>query len=256
MTRRSTIVLGSALGISAGVLALTLSLSTQSAAQAVIDTQPTPILTYPTYPPTPTLEPAPAPGASVAAALFTSSFDNVKDLASFTPADLDFVTSETKGQWAVSDGSLFQDGTVSNGNPSMHPVALFANDLSLSDLSVQASFYNSSNGTAGLITHRNGDTYYRYDIIADYYSDTPKQMLVKVQDGLETVLASVDAPGFESYRWYTMEMTVQGGQIRVTLDGQEVLQAVDKTPLAAGSVGLYSRAFGGMRFDNLIIAQP
>jgi len=48
---------------------------------------------------------------------------------------------------------------------------------------------------------------------------------------------------------------VAGSQIRVTLDGKVVAEATDST-LTSGQAGIYTRALGGIRFDDFRVATP
>jgi len=49
---------------------------------------------------------------------------------------------------------------------------------------------------------------------------------------------------------------VVGNQLTVTLDGAVVAEAEDATPLAAGRAGIYTRAMGGILFDDFSVVAP
>lgn len=77
--------------------------------------------------------------------------------------------------------------------------------------------------------------------------------LVRVKDGVETVLASVHA-GSPWARDAQLEVAVTGGEIRVFLDGQSVFGTVtDADPLSGGSVGFYSDNQHSSQFDNVYV---
>jgi hypothetical protein len=131
------------------------------------------------------------------------------------------------------------------------------------DGSIRASFYDLHNGVAGLVaryTDSNGDgttaSYYRYRVIKNSYSATPKQVLEKVVDGAAVSLVEITTPGFDDRAWHVVTLQVVGGRITVTLDGQVVAEATDPQPLAAGRSGVYSRALGGILFDDVVISAP
>jgi hypothetical protein len=44
--------------------------------------------------------------------------------------------------------------------------------------------------------------------------------------------------------------------LTVTLDGTVVAEATDPQPLGAGRAGVYSRALGGILFDDVVISAP
>lgn len=77
--------------------------------------------------------------------------------------------------------------------------------------------------------------------------------LVRVKDGVETVLASVHA-GSPWARDAQLEVAVSGGEIRVFLDGQSVFGTVtDSDPLSGGTVGFYSDNQHASQFDNVYV---
>lgn len=50
-----------------------------------------------------------------------------------------------------------------------------------------------------------------------------------------------------------IELEVRGGALVARLDGKVLLQASDAQPLPAGRVGVYTRALGGIVFDDLVV---
>ena len=189
-----------------------------------------------------------------AAVLFADSFDGEKAAGSWEFADLNDVLPEERAAWVVQDGRLAQNGTVIPQSPKSHETAAFVGDASWTDYTVSAKVYDQINGSFGLIARRNGNSFYRYTVIADFYEGGPKHLLEKVVDGVATPLASIDAPGYEQRRWYTVSMSVSGQEIRVWLDGKLVATATDAT-LASGQAGLYTRAIGNIFFDDVAVTK-
>ncbi|MBO1078443.1 DUF4214 domain-containing protein [Roseomonas haemaphysalidis] len=76
--------------------------------------------------------------------------------------------------------------------------------------------------------------------------------LVKVQDGMETVLAEVPQ-GYRLDADMALRVAVTGNEIRVLLDGHDVFggPVVDANPLATGTVGLLSDRQKGASFDDV-----
>lgn len=235
-----------------GALLLSAGLAACGAARAGDSDIP---IRMPDPPPTVVVGAAPAQPALSGAPLFSATFDDEAALASLELVDFELpaaARSQGKGRWGVYDGTLEQRDTVAR-QPSTHPVAALAGDGSWADMQVSVSFYDVGGATAGLVARRNGDNYYRYMIIAERLVDRPKQVLERVIDGVPTRLVEIAAPGYESQRWHTLSMSLRGGAITVLLDGQVVIEDVDPTPLPAGQAGIYTRAIGGMRFDNLLV---
>lgn len=221
-----------------------------------------PMLEYPSFPPTPTIGPNPTAAAGVVSGvpIASESFSDPANFAAWSVVDLEFVLAESRSLWQVADGRLEQNYTAAAGNPStLETTAL--HPTTWADGSIQTSFYDLTNGVAGLIVRYNGDdgptaSYYRYRIIKNSYSATPKQVLEKVVDGVAVSLVEIPTPGFDERTWNVLEFSAIGGQLTVTLNGKVVAQATDPQPLAAGRSGVYSRALGGLFFDDVVISTP
>lgn len=222
-----------------------------------------PLIEYPEYPPTPTVGPNPTSAPSLAAVpLLSSDFATADALNGWQIVDLEYVLPDNKANWIVDTekGRLVQDTAGLARNPSTTETAALAGDAGWTDYRVKVSFYDEYNGTAGLIARYSGSdpltaSYYRYRIIKDSFEATPKQVLEKVVGGVATSLVELKGPGFTERTWHTIEMSVVGGQITVWLDGVVVVEASDPSPLTAGQAGIYSRAIGGIFFDDFAVVQ-
>lgn len=236
---------------------------------AIVFSVPTPsgqaglenVVILPTVPPTPTVPPAPPARADVAApqagaTLATASFDGTDALDGWQIVDLEDVPAERRSLWVVVDGRLRQDRTVPPlRDPSIHETAALTGDAAWSDYTISASFYDQDNANVGLIARYQDGSYYRYRIIRNGYEDRPKHVIERVSEGTVTMLASLDAPGYEPRRWNTIMLSVNGDQLRAFFNGQLTIETRD-AQLASGAAGLYTRAIGGMLFDNVTITNP
>lgn len=220
-----------------------------------------PLLEYPDYPPTPTIGPNPTAAPAVASApLAADGFEDAASLAGWQFVDLEPVLADSRANWVVSEGRLAQDAAGRAKNPSIQETAALSGAVG-TDYTVQVSFYDQLNGVAGLIARYSGAepttaSYYRYRVLKSTYAATPKQVLEKVEQGVATTLSEVEAPGFTERTWNVLALTVQGGQLTVRLNGQVVAEAQDAAPLPAGQAGIYTRAIGGILFDDFsVVAQ-
>ncbi len=255
--------------IVAGVLSLFIiaglgmSLSRRGMAEEeFVSDEPTPeVFTYPDEPPTPTLAPRPTdvpqPAATV---LFADTFETPDALAQWEFVDLGMAEvlahlPDQRSVWVIEDDQLKQDLTAQARNPSIQETLALTGLAEWTDYTITAKVYDRQNATFGLVARRQGDSFYRYRVIADIYEATPKHVLEVVVDGVATPLVELDAPGYEQYRWYTVALSVVGPTLRVTLDGDVVAEATDTT-LTAGQAGLYTRALGGIFFDDVTITAP
>jgi hypothetical protein len=215
-----------------------------------------PILTYPDITPTATIAPVPPSKPNVAGAtLLSQNFDSSNALASWEIIDPPDLMPTDKSSWEIQDGVLLQDGTGAAHSPNTNEAMAITGDPSWTNYSISAKVYDQENATFGLIARRQGNSFYRYRIIANNLSGTPKQVLEKVVDGVATALSTREAPGYEQHQWHTVALSVNGANISVTLDGAVVAEATDPT-LTSGQAGLYTRALGGIRFDDVTVTAP
>ena len=215
-----------------------------------------PILTYPDITPTVTIAPVPASKPNVAGApLLSQGFDSAGALRGWEIFDPDAVMPEDKANWEVQDGVLVQAGTGAAHDPNINETMAITGDQAWTDYTISMKVYDQENASFGLIARRQGNSYYRYRIIASSLSGTPKQVLEKVVDGVPTALFTLESPGYEQRQWHTVALSVAGPSLRVTLDGAVVAEATDST-LTSGQAGLYTRALGGIRFDDLTVTAP
>jgi Domain of Unknown Function (DUF1080) len=212
-----------------------------------------PILTYPDITPTATIAPVPASKPNVAGApLLSDSFDSPGPLAGWEVLDPAGIMPQDQANWEVQDGVLLQAGTGAAHDPNTNETMAITGDRSWSNYTISAKVYDQENAAFGLIARRQGNSFYRYRIIASSLSGTPKQVLEKVVDGVATPLATLQGPGYEQRQWHTVALSVAGANIQVTLDGKVVAEANDAS-LTSGQAGLYTRALGGIRFDDVTV---
>jgi hypothetical protein len=215
-----------------------------------------PILTYPDITPTATIAPVPASKPNVAGApLLSQSFDSSNALAGWEILDPAEIMPEDKSSWEIQDGVLLQDGTGAAHSPNTNEAMAVTGDPSWTNYTVSMKVYDQENATFGLVARRQGNSFYRYRIIANNLSGTPKQVLEKVVDGVATPLTTHEAPGYAQRQWHTVALKVDGANLSVTLDGAVVAEATDPT-LKSGQAGLYTRALGGIRFDDVTVTTP
>ena len=219
------------------------------------------LIVLPTVPPTPTVPPAPSSMIGVVApqaatTLMTEQFDTDGALTRWRIVDLEDVPNERRSLWTVVEGRLRQDRTVPPlRDPSIHETAALTGEADWSDYTISAGFYDQDNANVGLIARYRDGSYYRYRIIRSDYEDRPKHVIERVVNGTVTVLASLDAPGYEPRRWNTIMFSVNGDQLRAFFNGQATIEVRD-AQLSSGSAGLYTRAIGGMLFDHVMITSP
>ncbi|MBO9339333.1 MAG: hypothetical protein J7464_11560 [Chloroflexus sp.] len=218
-----------------------------------------PILQYPPEPPAPTIGPNPTVPANLATGpQFVADFASTDSLTVWQSVELDFVLPEDRANWVIDNGRLRQDFAGELRNSSLAQVTLLA-PTTFTDGVVRVSFYDEFNGIAGVVARYQGEvgyeaSYYVLRLLKREYEATPKYALEKVVDGVVTPLATVEGPGFAPRQWHVIELEVRGNTLTARLDGKLLMQANDAQPLPAGQVGVYTRAIGGILFDDFIVS--
>ena len=82
-------------------------------------------------------------------------------------------------------------------------------------------------------------------------SDKPVKEIIRVRDGVETVLASADG-GYIPGEWYDLRVDVQGTRAKAFVD-DTLVGEVKVTQLVGGSVGLYTQSARGAEFDDVLV---
>ncbi len=217
-----------------------------------------PILQYPPEPPAPTIGPNPTiPAILATGPQFVADFASTDSLTVWQSVELDFVLPEDRANWVIDNGRLRQDFAGELRNSSLAQVTLLA-PTTFTDGVVRVSFYDEFNGIAGVVARYQGElgyeaSYYVLRLLKREYEATPKYALEKVVDGVATPLATVEGPGFAPRQWHVIELEMRGNTLTARLDGKLLMQATDTQPLPAGQVGVYTRAIGGMLFDDVIV---
>lgn len=205
--------------------------------------------------PTPTVAPSPTALASVASAVLASpEFRSADSLSQWEFVDVGVRLPEDRSVWKVADGALFQERTAAAATPRFYETMAFIGSPDWADYTVSARFYDQGNGNVGLVARRQGDSFYRFQLIADQRSDTPKLILEKVVDGEATRLATLEGPGYEFDAWYDIALSVRGARLQAFVNGKPVLEAQDAT-LASGQPGIFTRALGSIRFGGVTVTE-
>ncbi|TCO70060.1 metallophosphoesterase [Rhodovulum euryhalinum] len=148
---------------------------------------------------------------------------------------------------AAPQGALFDQ---SNGADNL----LLWQDGAWGDLVMDVTLKSLDNDTMGVV-FRYADAQNHYLLTLD--SQTNLRQLIKVQGGVQTVLAS-ETGGYRFYDEVDLRLRAEGGEIAVGLDGVLLFggAVTDAAPLGAGTVGLYSSGQDGTIFDDIVVRVP
>ncbi len=98
--------------------------------------------------------------------------------------------------------------------------------------------------------YQDADTHY----LLTFDIETNTRMLVRVENGVETVLAQ-ETGGLRFNDEVDLQVSAVGGRITVALDGVTLFggAVIDDAPLAAGTVGLYADDQERVSFDDVVV---
>lgn len=198
----------------------------------------------------------------------STQFDfNTPDLApTFGPGEIGLGQSGNTGPFLLK-GTVFSRPNAQDGMPAPEAALWDMSDAagnklvwsgqgaqSWSDYVFEASITSTDNDTVGLLFYYQDDkNYYRFTMDGE----TNRRELVKVQDGVATVLAST-AMGYQFNVELPLKVAVVGNEINVFLGDRNVFDGpvVDAgNPLTHGTVGLYSSGQRSTKFDDIVVTK-
>ncbi|MBC8160427.1 MAG: hypothetical protein H7Z42_04335 [Roseiflexaceae bacterium] len=213
-----------------------------------------PVVQMPVFAPTPTIPAAPGANSSARGqnVLLNESFSGSQVPGGWRFVDLEEIIAGEEANWTIVDGALFQDGYGPAQNTSTREILAITGDPQWADYTVSVNFYDEDNATFGIVARRQGDSFYRFRATGAPYANEDKFVLEKVVDGVSTVVAVEGGTGYAQRVWHTATFSLKGAVLTASLDGVVILEATDNS-LRAGEAGLYTRAIGNIRFDDVTI---
>ena len=159
-------------------------------------------------------------------------------------------TSSGPSAWSAASGTLVQSSNINNGTSSGLPLVgthlRYDQGFGWTDYQVALTLRSDDDDALGvLVRYQDSDNYYRFS----WDKQRNYRRLVKVHNGVYTLLASDTVPYVEG-QTYQVEMQVEGSQLTVRIDGATIF-AVSDSSVTAGTVGLYTWANNGARFDDV-----
>lgn len=214
-----------------------------------------PILSYPAAQPTPTMGRPPADAAPALTSGVVHALAPADLLSSWTVIDTPPAMPGEGGWWVERAGHLAQNGVRPAASLSASATALLS-PAAYGDVTVRAAFYDERNGNVGLIARHSERGFYQARLQTDPAYDGEALVVEKVVNGVAVPLAlNAGEPLYTRHAWHTLALSVSGERIVVTFDGTVVAAVEDAAPLPAGAVGITTRAFGGIVFDQITLIE-
>ncbi|KPF71380.1 hypothetical protein IP69_06755 [Bosea sp. AAP35] len=167
--------------------------------------------------------------------------------------------AESLDGWSVK-GSIHAPDQPADGEGALHDRSDAAGKLLVwqaqsardwTDYSYDVTLQSTDNDDIGVVFYYQ-DAANHYRFVMD--NEAVSRSLVRVKDGVETVLAQTKA-GYRFNDALDLRVVVSDGRIDVLLDGKSVFDGpvTDTDPLAGGSVGVYSSGQKSSIFDDVIV---
>ena len=186
---------------------------------------------------------------------FMETFDNA--LAP-TWSVVDQGKENSDSNWHIADGVAVEDGNCYDREDKKERIAvpklgtfLWTPDQKLGDGQLAVRIYAGDNDGFGLMYGIvDAENYYRvsFDIAKKY------ARWVVVKDGEFELLAELQEFDVLRNGWFRVEVERHGDQHVLRVDGQVLLEGVDKR-LGEGGVGLYSWGMDDVRFDDVVFSR-
>lgn len=120
------------------------------------------------------------------------------------------------------------------------------NGVEVEDVLIEAGLFNYDNDTVGIVSHHNGDdTFYLLIHTADSAPPPVEAvnggtvLLLRIEGGEPEVLADAGVD-LDIGEVHEFEWSINDGEIKVSINGREVLEVSDGDPLPAGLQGLFA----------------
>ncbi len=170
-----------------------------------------------------------------------------------SPAELDagwilLFDGQTDYGWKVTSqaGWKVADGVISVSEGSM---GLLRTTSAFGDFELKVDFRNPAGTNSGVFLRTSAEPKdpatdcYELNIAAESVSPFPTGSFVKRKKALDTPVSD---------QWRSFNVTAEGGHFSVTVDGRQVLDYLDPTPLGRGYIGLQYNT-GAVEFRNVKI---
>ena len=167
---------------------------------------------------------------------------------SWTVVDEGTVAAPSKW-WVVTGGRLRQESKIRGTEQLLQPgTYLLTGQADWNDYSfttkMKANNLDLAPGAMGIMFgYKDAKNYYRFSMDRK----KPARRLVKVVNGVVTVLASDNAP-YDLSKFYMLEARMVKGKIEISVDSQSVFEVTDPAH-QSGKIALYAADHGGVAVD-------
>ena len=200
-------------------------------------------------PQAPALTDAPQAGAVVA--VFDGS--SVKEWQSINDSTTSWVAREGRLQLDIPQSEM----------PSEQNALFVTRDATFANGSVETFFYATAGSPLGIVLRGSPTGYYRValhmNVSTNQVSKAYIERITLGENGLfkREVVGSADVatwPGYTLEQWTLLKASMQGNTISVSIDGREIMSAIDDTSAyTQGWAGIWTQSDNGTQFDNIRI---
>lgn len=153
----------------------------------------------------------------------------------------------TMATWECRQQALYLD--QGGGSPEMVGMVYVAGQ-EWGDYVYSVDILPEGNLEVGVVFRYNKGNFYRFRFLSGEYNPVATRLLERIEGDKTVVLDKQDGPGYESGRWYNVQVVADGENLAVYLNGELILQATDRS-LRQGKIGVYALSEGYVYFDNI-----
>ena len=128
-------------------------------------------------------------------------------------------------------------------------------DTGFTNDTVETYVYTTSGSPVGIVLRGSNEGHYRVVIHQAAPNDKPKAWIERVTGNVTERIAEATTSTYACYeveRWQHVQVTAQGSDISVSVDGRTILSATD-SKYTSGWAGIWTMADQGASFDNIRI---
>jgi hypothetical protein len=172
------------------------------------------------------------------------------DLSGVTVFD-DPTAAGGPSSWSAAGGELQQTSGIGDLSATVRAPGTWAagGDAGADDVRISLRLGSDDGGTIGVMFRlRDANHYYRVSLDAS----AARRRLVKVVDGVATVLWEDTTVGYTRGAWHRLTIDAIGASLRASLDGVALFSVIDYA-LQTGQAAAYASGADTVRFDSITV---
>lgn len=158
--------------------------------------------------------------------------------------------------WRIVTGALHQMSAINDGTSQAATAPMLGARLrffggSYGDGTYKARIMASGGSVLGFLFRVNGSTCYRFCMSRT--ANPHFRRLQRIENGVVSTLAEDSVVTFPQGIWQAIEIVAMGGHLVIKIDGVQIFDVTDTSPLPAGTIGVYAWNNAYAYFDDVVV---